>query len=151
MQFIHSYLRGWGLTYVYVCTRHTEYRKDIFSYTCILLSLWWTMVSPTQMCWRYHSLPLSQRYRKDTHQDITLISVKYFWFLLCICLKEIKHFEAWSYSKIVFNERLSSNTQHFIVNAKIVGKGIECWWNIDKKVLVKKDVHLTHALRMQFA
>ena len=26
----------------------------------ILLSWWWTMVSPTQLCWRYHSLPLRQ-------------------------------------------------------------------------------------------
>ena len=28
--------------------------------SCCSLAQWWTMVSPTQLCWRYHSLPLSQ-------------------------------------------------------------------------------------------
>ena len=28
----------------------------------ISLSWWWTMVAPTQLCWRYHGSPLGQRY-----------------------------------------------------------------------------------------
>ena len=48
------------LCWFYLCDC-TSVSTKVRSFACHSLAKWLTMVSPTQLCWRYHSLPLSQQ------------------------------------------------------------------------------------------
>ena len=49
------------------------YHHWTMCYYIIALALWWSMVSPTKLCWRYHSLPLSHHFHNHL-QYLTCIS-----------------------------------------------------------------------------
>ena len=44
----------------YVILWNIIIKQSVITQLCILLAWWQTMVSPTRLCWRYHSLPLNQ-------------------------------------------------------------------------------------------
>ena len=99
----------------------------------ISLSLWKTMVSPTQLCWRYHSLPLSHRYvyhrkgmiSQDTwHNDNVIVKSEWCYNIILNCDYIIALCVSWDCEKcfqnINMNHQTSVNYHYHYLERNIV-------------------------------